>query len=103
MPFTCTEMTSKIYYLLLIVFLTQCSDSDGNASGDNKTDLKDTLSIHSALPQTVKSPTNNPSSPSKIELGRLLFYDPFYLEIRTLPVCHVIIQTRGMQSIEICH
>lgn len=69
-------MTSKIYYLLLIVFLTQCSDYDGNANRDNKSELKDTLSIHSALPQTVKSPSNNPSSPAKIELGRLLFYDP---------------------------
>ena len=56
--------------------MTQCSDYDGNANRDNKSELKDTLSIHSALPQTVKSPSNNPSSPAKIELGRLLFYDP---------------------------
>ena len=29
-----------------------------------------------ALPEDVKSPPDNPSSPAKVELGRLLFYDP---------------------------
>ncbi len=29
-----------------------------------------------ALPLTYKSPADNPSTPEKIELGRLLFYDP---------------------------
>jgi len=30
----------------------------------------------SALPLTYKDPANNPTTPAKIELGRLLFYDP---------------------------
>jgi cytochrome c peroxidase len=29
-----------------------------------------------ALPTEVRSPANNPSTPSKVELGRLLFWDP---------------------------
>ncbi|WP_119079584.1 cytochrome-c peroxidase [Chitinophaga alhagiae] len=29
-----------------------------------------------ALPRTYRSPANNPTTPEKIELGRLLFYDP---------------------------
>jgi cytochrome c peroxidase len=41
-----------------------------------KIQLVDTLSIHSALPTSVKSPLDNSVSDSKIELGRLLFYDP---------------------------
>ncbi len=34
------------------------------------------LSRFSALPEEVKHPANNPPSPAKIELGRLLFFDP---------------------------
>jgi cytochrome c peroxidase len=30
----------------------------------------------SALPQTVQAPPNNPSNPAKVNLGRLLFWDP---------------------------
>ena len=30
----------------------------------------------SALPQTIQVPSNNPSNPAKVALGRLLFWDP---------------------------
>lgn len=36
----------------------------------------DNLSRHTALPEKVKFPTDNPSTPEKIHLGRLLFFDP---------------------------
>ncbi len=36
----------------------------------------DTLSRFSALPKTVKSPADNPTTKEKIILGRLLFFDP---------------------------
>ena len=29
-----------------------------------------------ALPQDVRSPADNPTTPEKVELGRLLFWDP---------------------------
>ena len=35
-----------------------------------------TLNKNSALPKEVKSPTNNRTTPEKIDLGRLLFFDP---------------------------
>lgn len=34
------------------------------------------LSRHTALPEKVKYPSNNPSTSEKIHLGRLLFFDP---------------------------
>ena len=34
------------------------------------------ISALSALPQVVTAPPNNPPSPAKVDLGRLLFWDP---------------------------
>ncbi len=34
------------------------------------------LSRHTALPEKIKFPSNNPSTSEKIHLGRLLFFDP---------------------------
>ena len=36
----------------------------------------DYLSVFIALPQNVKSPSDNAQSPEKVQLGKLLFYDP---------------------------
>jgi cytochrome c peroxidase len=67
--------------LLLIVFLIAmgvvinqgCESPNAKTSSNiEPTDLGEIA----ALPLTYKSPANNPSSPEKIELGRLLFYDP---------------------------
>lgn len=38
--------------------------------------LIDSLSQFSALPTQVKAPQDNPSSPEKVHLGKLLFFDP---------------------------
>ena len=51
--------------LFTIVALVRCSKSDNNASTDFK-----------ALPLTITSPADNPQTPQKIALGRLLFWDP---------------------------
>ncbi len=37
---------------------------------------EDVLVQYTALPKTVKSPKDNPSSPEKAALGKLLFFDP---------------------------
>ena len=68
----------RIYfpYLVLIfaLFLTNCSRHQ------KKTPQKKTISNVStrisALPKSVKSPKDNPASPQKVNLGKLLFYDP---------------------------
>lgn len=38
--------------------------------------LQDSLARFSALPKQVKDPVNNPTSTEKVELGKLLFFDP---------------------------
>jgi cytochrome c peroxidase len=68
-----------IFFVLAL--FSQCSNSaiEEEMDGTNqktKKQLEDTLSVHSALPTTVKSPQDNSLSSSKVELGRLLFYDP---------------------------
>jgi cytochrome c peroxidase len=37
---------------------------------------KQTLALLAALPREVTHPATNPTSPEKVELGRLLFFDP---------------------------
>ena len=32
-----------------------------------------------ALPQVAPSPADNPSTPAKVELGQMLYFDPRYL------------------------
>jgi cytochrome c peroxidase len=67
--------------ILVFALFSQCSNSKFEEpivkqKQKSKKQLDDTLSVHSALPISVKSPNNNFLSDSKIELGRLLFYDP---------------------------
>lgn len=68
--------------ILLFCFLAyQCSNRDQEKGQTNSSEVAQgrttqNLSIHTALPTSVKAPKDNPSSPAKVELGRLLFYDP---------------------------
>jgi len=73
----------KYTYCIIIVailsLLSQCSEPESgphNREPTSRRVVKDTLSVHGALPQMVKSPSDNPTSDAKVELGRLLFYDP---------------------------
>lgn len=36
----------------------------------------DTIELLAALPQTAPAPADNPTTPERVELGRLLFFDP---------------------------
>jgi len=47
------------------------SDSTGEVVTE-----KDRLALFGALPATAKAPADNPTTPEKVALGRLLFYDP---------------------------
>ena len=74
-------MTVKPYLSILMVpiiilLASTCSGDDATASQRKATRSKAPLSIHSALPAKVKSPKDNPLSNDKVELGRLLFFDP---------------------------
>ncbi|MEM6804168.1 MAG: cytochrome-c peroxidase [Bacteroidota bacterium] len=46
------------------------------SKAERKRQLRDSLAHFSALPERVKHPRDNPSSPAKIKLGKLLFFDP---------------------------
>ena len=63
---------------ILILFLGNCAnpETDHRQRNIKKKRALAALGRVDALPKTVKSPTNNPSSKEKIELGRLLFFDP---------------------------
>lgn len=46
------------------------------SKAERKRKLRDSLAHFSALPERVKHPRDNPSTPAKIELGKFLFFDP---------------------------
>lgn len=74
-------------YLSCVLLIGFCLGSISCRKDDNKRrnraskaerqrQLRDSLAHFSALPQKVKHPADNPSSPEKIKLGRILFFDP---------------------------
>lgn len=56
----------KTFIFLFLVIFISCNSKKGNVNND----------VYISLPTKVKSPLNNISSPEKIQLGKLLFYDP---------------------------
>jgi len=60
--------------VLLMISLIGCG-GDGKKRKKVSTVTK-VVTTFSALPKTVKSPLDNPSTPEKETLGKLLFYDP---------------------------
>ncbi len=73
-----------IFVFMALVW--NCSNPEKKQSRTKESELKKektarqaeikALSRVSALPKNVKSPKDNPTTPEKVELGRLLFYDP---------------------------
>lgn len=62
--------------LAAIVFLINACQSGGDSKPVRKKDVPGDLGSIDALPVDYRSPQNNLSTTEKIELGRLLFYDP---------------------------
>ena len=80
---------------IILVGLASCvgPNSMGDDTGGDPPDgggTVDTLPSELSLPLTPPSPANNPSSPAKIALGRLLFWDPILSGDRELACasCH---------------
>jgi cytochrome c peroxidase len=66
------ELLMRVMPGIFYCFLAGCT-----ADNEKKLAATDTIDESvSALPLNVKSPADNPSTPQKVELGRLLFYDP---------------------------
>ncbi|OWW23919.1 cytochrome-c peroxidase [Zobellia sp. OII3] len=60
--------------LIVVLLLVSCRDTNGKPKKTSKSNRVVTTYI--ALPKKVKSPKDNPASPEKEALGKLLFYDP---------------------------
>ncbi|CAA0104447.1 Cytochrome c551 peroxidase [BD1-7 clade bacterium] len=55
------------YLLLCCAILTGCGGDSGYDNVEN---------LIGSLPEDVEHPADNPSTPEKVELGRMLFWDP---------------------------
>jgi len=70
----------RYFFLKIGLFFLGCIlliGCKGEASDKKTSSKKLTASTRiTALPKTVKSPKDNPASPEKEELGKLLFFDP---------------------------
>jgi cytochrome c peroxidase len=75
----------RTYFILILILSTiswsSCFNQEKELERIKIAKLKkkkrlQALSRVSALPLKVKAPTDNPNSPEKIALGKLLFYDP---------------------------
>ncbi len=72
-------VTHAILLLLAgIVAINACHSPNKPAARSAVAEKKELpgLGTIDALPTTYRSPANNPTTPEKVELGRLLFYDP---------------------------
>lgn len=67
------KLYTFVLYVLLPLFLVGCTDSGKEEKSRNKLRVNTRLA---ALPETVRSPIDNPASAEKEALGKLLFYDP---------------------------
>lgn len=59
---------------LLPFFMATCGDYENEQKKSSKKNR--VIAKFTALPETVKSPLDNPASPEKEALGKLLFFDP---------------------------
>lgn len=65
-------------FFLLIILWVSCANPEAErerAASQKKAALR-ALSRITALPETVKTPQDNPTTPEKVALGKLLFFDP---------------------------
>lgn len=67
-------LASLIIYVAAITFIACEQENKQSADVDTTEEL--IIEKVGALPDTFISPKDNPTTPAKIELGRLLFYDP---------------------------
>lgn len=63
--------------IFLLAGLSACSNPERSLETSNRKKPEvDTLSKIFALPLTVKAPMDNPTTPEKVALGKLLYFDP---------------------------
>lgn len=60
--------------LFLALLLSSCFD--GKKEYEKTEVANNVVTTFRALPRSVKSPIDNPTSETKVQLGKLLFFDP---------------------------
>lgn len=71
------------FWLMLLIFLVMLDSCAPDVEDDVSPPPTIENGILSPLPANIIHPVDNPSSPAKIELGRSLFWIPYYLEMKT--------------------
>lgn len=73
-----SNMANFRFHLVFLacVFLLACSQEAEDTSRNRKKNEIDDISVLSALPTEIPAPQNNPITPRKTALGKLLFFDP---------------------------
>ena len=72
-------VSSTFFYLLFFVLgamMMGCGGSERKSLAKTKQKTSDKLDVLAALPEFVTHPPGNPSTLEKVELARLLFFDP---------------------------
>lgn len=62
-------------WVLLVLVIGACEQKE-NAQKKTQKKEAETIAVLGALPRQVVDPADNPTTTRKVELGRLLFYDP---------------------------
>jgi cytochrome c peroxidase len=74
------KTVSLIFFNLSLIVLSAmmagCGGNEKKSLTKSKQKTSDKLDVLAALPEFVTHPTGNPSTAEKVELGRLLFFDP---------------------------
>ena len=72
------SLYASLVFFLMVILWVSCADPETERERvvlQKKAELK-ALSKITALPKTIKSPQDNPTTPEKVALGKLLFFDP---------------------------
>ena len=65
-----------LFIIISVLFMNSCKSGNNNKLETKKKTNPVDLGQISALPDSFRFPADNPPNKTKIELGRLLFYDP---------------------------
>ncbi len=65
-----------IFMVSAVIFLFQWACTQEQKPAGKKKKTTETIAVLGALPRDVADPPDNPTSPEKVDLGRLLFFDP---------------------------
>lgn len=76
MPSFIVEITKRRFLSLAICCLLASCGGGRNAESQKEEVRAETIADLGALPVTAPDPADNPSTPAKVALGRLLFFDP---------------------------